>query len=236
MQVDPDNMEVAVTQYANVATVTATATATPFKTVTAKFKCDDFRGCIEVCDAALRIKPRHYDASRMFIWMLRMDACRMERRCDAVRQLCSTTIVLDQDDQGIKQQLRNAKIEKKKKKNGDGGVGGGGDGGSDSGGGSGSGSGSGGGSGSGVESLDVAFTVTRNRDAVATAEQEAAAVAAAGAARAARMNIEGGKKVHKEAELPDVADMDAHEQEAAAVPAAVPALSSKSLGKRKAVD
>ena len=70
---------------------TAALAETPFKyykTAQEKFKCDDFEGCIEDCDAARRIQPRHGQIT-MFIWSLRKAAYYF---------------------QGMKQHLENAEI------------------------------------------------------------------------------------------------------------------------------
>jgi len=95
LAVDPDNTEVGVTLYTNRAT--------------ARFKSDDFKGAIEDCDKALAVQPRHLKA------VLRRAACRMEleewkKAIADYEEACG----IEPEDQNIKVQLRNAKIEMKK--------------------------------------------------------------------------------------------------------------------------
>ena len=95
MNVDPDNVEVNVTLYTNRAT--------------AYFKCGKFSESISDCNAALDVQPRHIKA------LLRRAACHMEN--EAFKEAVSDyeqALQIEPDEQGIKQSLRQAKIELKK--------------------------------------------------------------------------------------------------------------------------
>jgi len=91
----------------------AETAATPFKyykTAQEKFKCDDFEGCIEDCDAARRIQSRHSQI-RMFIWSLREAAYYFQ---GMKQHLENAKILLE--NAKIKKKIRKISEKKKKKK------------------------------------------------------------------------------------------------------------------------
>ena len=93
--VDPENVEVNVTLYTNRAT--------------AQFKCGKYAESIADCDAALEAQPRHLKAT------LRRAACRMELEAwkEAIADY-EKALEIEPGDDGIKQSLRQAKLELKK--------------------------------------------------------------------------------------------------------------------------
>ena len=97
MALDPENAEVNVTLYSNRAT--------------ARFKLGDFAGAVADCDAALDTQPRHLKC------LLRRGACHLElEEWQKAIDDYERAHEVEPDDAGIKQSLRNAKIELKKSK------------------------------------------------------------------------------------------------------------------------